>query len=91
MDAMCSCISLIAMIVLQAVSFDSLPEILQFFLHLLLLLDFLVPVDLASQLISQDNLPLHFQSVYFLFHLMIFSFQCIILLCKGIDTLHLLF
>ena len=56
-----------------------LPVVLQLSLQNLLLLDFLVPVDLAPQLICENDLPLHLQTTYFLLHLQVLPFDRVVL------------
>jgi len=56
------------------VGVEGFPELLQFLLELLLLLHFLVVVNLAAQLIGEDDLPLHLEPGDLFFHLMIFPF-----------------
>lgn len=68
-------------------SFQHFSQGLHFLLQKLLLLRLFVPVDLTSQLVCQDNLTLHFQSVYLLLQLMVLFLHCHIFLSQSSHNL----
>jgi hypothetical protein len=63
-------------------SFEHLPEGVEFFLEIFLFLGLFVPVDLAPQLVGEDHFPLHFESIYFLFELVILFLDLRVLLAE---------
>lgn len=69
---------------------EHLAQVVHLLLQELLLLDLLVPVDLAPQLVSQDHLALHLQPVDLLLEFVVLLLDRVVLLQEAVHALRLL-